>query len=86
MSKEIENPTMKQFFAGREHMKDDPCVIDLMKLFQAKIRIADKWRKRYIALENKVTDEFFTSSMVLNVGQSPEQALTRIMNYIEADQ
>lgn len=77
---------MDQFFSGREHMKDDPCVVDLIKLFQAKMRLADKWRRLFHELEEKVTDEFFTSSVFLNVGQSPEDALKNIMDYVESIQ
>lgn len=76
--------SMDEFFKGREHMKEDACVRDLIKLFQARLRVADNHRKKFVELEDLVIETCFNSQKFSPYGYDLEKVVTRLLDWTEA--
>lgn len=81
----VENMTMEKFFEGREHMKEDPCVKDLMVLFREKLAIADSGRRKFRELEDLVIETCFNSAKFCPGGHDLDAVVTRLLDWTEAN-
>lgn len=81
---DLEHCSMDEFFKGRENMKDDPCVKDLMKIFQARLRVADNHRKKFVELEDLVIETCFNSQKFCPGGYDLEKVVTKLLDWTEA--
>jgi hypothetical protein len=82
---DLERCSMDEFFKGREHMKEDACVKDLMKIFQARLCVADNHRKKFVELEDLVIETCFNSQKFCPGGYDLEVVVTRLLNWTEAN-
>lgn len=81
---DLEYCSMDEFFKGREHMKEDACVKDLIKIFQARLRVADSYRKKFVELEDLVIETCFNSQKFYPGGHDLESVATRLLDWTEA--
>ena len=81
----VENLSMEKFFEGREHMKEDPCVKDLIKVFNARLKALDSHRRKFVELEDLVIDTCFNSAKFCPGGHDLDAVVTRLLDWTEAN-